>query len=1212
MKTCSTKEDSETDMKNIAVIGISGVYPGACDLNQLHENLITKADSICQVPESRRELLGLNKDITYQEIGFLEEIEYFDNNFFNISNKEAANMSPEQRISLELAVKAILDAGYSLTQFKGKNCGIFVASQDNDYYSMLAEKTGLAWIGSLKSMISGKIAYHLDLHGPNIVLDTGCSSVLVCVDDACRRLETGEIDYALVGGVTVYLKFGTKNTDGDLLGIEADNGRCKPFDENADGIGVGEGGGFLLLKRVADARKDSDNIYGVIRATAVNGDGARCNSITTPSIEGQKEAILRAWKEAGIQPSDITEIEAHGTGTKLGDPIEIESFTESYMEASKGQKQEPIYIGSIKGNIGHLNATAGMASMTKVLLGFGHRVIYPLCHFTKANPLIEFDQSPLKPARDLHSVDSAVKRLAGVNSFGLSGTNAHVIIENNIVTDVKETVQTEEQEVILKLSAKNMYSFEAYRRAISDYLKEQNVSLQQVAYTLNTGRDDYAYRKVVKGKNKEELIEALDKLAPVSEAKCRNTVLVLTQIGHQDVTKLPAELCLYQEVKRMGIPFSAVIVDAFGCSIVEHATEEYVAWNTIREQLKGEPALDERSVLQKLNEMAAKEVQDVIWIGDYKEEQSSAADIYYVKTAEDVKELAIILYEHGIQIDWTQFYDKKLQKVSAPTYYFEKHKHWGIMETRQDTKEESQSAKTDVLVVENIGETLKNIWMEVLDCEAEEVERNTDFFDLGGNSLIITSLVDEFERIFGIEVLVDEIYDYDSFEKQLNMVKERIKELKEEGNEPPVVEEHCENTSVKECRLLPMQQLILNSIRRHPEKSNWNLTLTFKMDGKLDVKKMNHAFCKVCENHELLRSRLEQRDGEDIFVIQDTIPLEMTVVNIEKASVQEAESEVQKKLKEDALKPVDVTGDQLVAVTIYEIQEEIHYLFFQISHLIADGWSLNIIFDELCTFYSGKVPVRLEEKRFADYVAYENAYLSQGEGKEQVKHWMQAVQKVEIQVFPKYEGTESVIEIEYLLLNQKIVDQLRNYAKARKVSLFQVVLLLYHLTVQDYLERDTSVIGVMTGNRNHMEYISTVGLFARTLLSTLSKKENDSVESLLLEVKKEAGKMLSQQICSIGSLIGVNKKETVEDFVDFLLTYQNFKNNDMVLDGIRFSSHMIREIEAICPMAIIFYESPEAMMGSVQYDPEYFKKQDVKKFIQMFHKNVKMLIQEEK
>lgn len=243
---------------NIAVIGISGVYPGAENLEQLHDNLLNRKDSIRKVPPSRRELLGLDPEFEYQEIGFLEEIENFDHGFFHISSKEADNMSPEQRIALEMAVKAVLDAGYSLKEFRGTNCGVFVSSQDNDYYSMLSEKSGLAWIGSLKSMLAGKISYHLDIHGPSMVIDTGCSSGLVCIDDACRRLENGEIDYALVGGITIYLKFGVKNTDGDLLGIEAGNGRCKPFDATADGIGVGEGGGFLLLKRLSDAEADLD------------------------------------------------------------------------------------------------------------------------------------------------------------------------------------------------------------------------------------------------------------------------------------------------------------------------------------------------------------------------------------------------------------------------------------------------------------------------------------------------------------------------------------------------------------------------------------------------------------------------------------------------------------------------------------------------------------------------------------------------------------------------------------------------------------------------------------------------------------------------------------------------------------------------------------------------------------------------------------------
>ncbi len=489
---------------NIAIIGMSGRYPGAENINELHKVLLEKEDHVKKVSDSRRKLLKLDEDAEYQEIGFIEDIECFDNEFFNISPKEAVNMSPEQRISLELAANAILDGGYSLAEMKGKNCGVFVASQDNDYYSMLSKKSGLSWIGSMKSIIPGRIAYTFDLHGPNVVLDTGCSSVLTGLDDACLRLNSGDIDYALVGGVTVYLQFGKKNTDGDLLGIEAGNGRCKPFDAKADGIGVGEGGGFILIKRKEDAIRDKDYIYATIKATALSGDGTRCTSMTTPGIEGQMEAIERAWKKSGLDINCLTELEAHGTGTRLGDPIEVESFEESYRKMNGGSGRE-VHLTSIKGNIGHLNANAGIAGIEKVILGFENNVCYPICGYESPNPFIDFDEGVLRPADKIINFDVSERRVAGINSFGLSGSNAHVIIENNI-DRFKE--KSPEKEMLIKLSAKSEESLREYIEDVKSYIEKNGVSKNLIG-TLNVGRDDYRYRSIVKGRTAQEFVEAL-------------------------------------------------------------------------------------------------------------------------------------------------------------------------------------------------------------------------------------------------------------------------------------------------------------------------------------------------------------------------------------------------------------------------------------------------------------------------------------------------------------------------------------------------------------------------------------------------------------------------------------------------------------------------------------------------------------------------------
>lgn len=1185
----------------IAVIGMSGVYPGAENIEQLHQNLLNGVDSIRKVPTSRRELLGLEPELEYQEIGFLEEIENFDHGFFHISAKEADNMSPEQRIAMEMAAKAVLDAGYSLKEFQGTNCGVFVASQDNDYYSMLSEKSGLAWIGSLKSMLAGKISYHLDIHGPNMVIDTGCSSGLVCIDDACRRLERGEIDCALVGGITIYLKFGTKNTEGDLLGIEAGNGRCKPFDAAADGIGVGEGGGFLLLKRLSDAEADLDHIYGVIRASAINGDGARCNSITTPSIEGQKEAILRAWKEGGIHPEEITEIEAHGTGTKLGDPIEVESFYESCQEYGLSSRREPIYLGSIKGNIGHLNATAAIASVTKVLLEFQNHVIYPLCHYTTPNPLIDFERGLLRPASQPVEVDSYAHRLVCTNSFGLSGTNAHIILENYKPMPEEEHLQKPDGEtkLMLKLSAKSEASFLEYAKELEHYISTHELT-QELIYTLNTGRDDYAYRGIVAGKKKEELLAQLREIRPVFKEEARKTVLVLKRIKDTQAVSwcrsleeaAPPEWTLYRDIKSLGIKSEALLVDSYGKRIADHREQE--PWGPMDEESQETSELSEEKIVNKLNAMCEQEELDVIWIGDYEGKYPCNAAIYPIRNEAERNQLIQDFYVNGKDICWKHYYRKKLSKVSAPAYCFEKHLHWGIMEKQQkdwfsveEKKDTISYEKKDMVTV------LKQIWVKVLECSEEEVGEETDFFDLGGNSLLITLLVEEIEKVFGVELFVEEIYDYGTITQQKEVIKER--QTKDKKGQ-------------REYELLSMQRLILNSIRKNPQKSDWNLTLTFKISGPLELERMQEAYVQVCRNHPILCCKLVSKEGRDYLQWNKDISPKVTIIRVEKENIQEAEQEVHAALKQEALTPVDCGGDCLAEMKLYHINEQTHYLLFKISHLIADGWSLNLIFDELCSYYAEKKIRHIENRDFSDYVSYEKTFLDSEAGHAQTAYWKNIEQKSHHLAVAKYEAPDSVISLEYILINVTVLNKLRQFAKEKRVSLFQVVLTLYHLTVQDFFGVKDSSIGVMVGNRNNMEYANTVGLFARALLSNVETEEGEAIEDTLQKVRKDSNRMLEQQMCSLGSLIESGKKETFEDFVDFLLTYQNFKNSDLDIEGLQFMAHMISESEAICPMTILFYDSPQAMVGTVQYHPQYFSRQDIKEFIKKFHENVQRFI----
>lgn len=1125
---------------NIAIIGLSGLYPQSETLEKFSDNLQNKRDLISKVDLKRRNLLNLNNNIDYQEVGFLKDIDLFDNHFFNISNKEAEKLSPEQRISLELACKAILDAGYSLKNFSGKKCGVFVCCSDNDYYTLLKEKDGLAWLGSLKSMLAGRISYQFNLQGPNIVFDTGCSSVLVCVDDACKRLERGEIDYALVGGITIYLKFGQKNTDGDLLGIEASNGRCKPFDDSADGIGVGEGGGFILLERREDALDSNNNIYGFIKTTYINGDGSRCSSMTTPSVEGQKDCIVRAWKEGNIDPRQITEIEAHGTGTKLGDPIETESLSESFREYGINNSEHVVHLTSVKGNTGHLNASSGMASITKILLGFKNNVLYPICNYNTPNKLIDFDSSPLKPVKDVIKFDCNKIRLAGINSFGLSGTNGHIVIQNNTVNKVYREINNVE---ILKLSGKSIKSVENYASDVYQYLSNNELT-EEFLYTMNTGRDDYNFCSIITGKNKEEFLKGLNELVIHNRGNCkRRSILFIKDEDSSSVEDLLDKL-------NINIDY---IVDHYSC-------EEELK-NQITE-LKKENSI---IVINKSRDIIHDFVDYNLW------------------NNEALKKFVGYCYCLGYDINWSSLYKSNMQKISVPSYGFDRISYWGkIINCKNKNIENEDVQNVKYNDIGDIKKTLKTIWIKVLECNEKDFKDDTDFFDLGGNSLLINMLVSEIKKVYQVEIPIEDIYEISTIDSQVDEIKSKLSK---------------EIDSTKCCKLLPMQQLMFNSIK-HRHDSRWDLLLSFKIIGKLNVEKLNKVFVKICDSHPILKCVIEESDKGCFFKFDDSLDTKVRVFETT------SEKEAKDLISEYCKKPVDIMKNTVPEFLIYRINEESSYLLFKISHIISDGWSLNLIFNEIVSLYENDSNDINEIKDFFDYSVEDESRLSTDLGYSLIESIKEKISWMDKRLEKRF-MTNDVNFYEFMMFDKEEKELITNLAKKNKTSLFNVILSIYHRTIQEYTGYKKSQISVMLGNREDSDFSNTVGLFARSLISNYQNLYADSIDDTIQRLKKSVAELHKGQFCSIGSCIGHEGKNTFEDFVDFQITYQNFRNSNMNSSELKFQPNMLPVSEPVCPMTIIFFESSSSILSTIQYDNNYFNKEEINKFINIFKKNLK-------
>lgn len=502
----------------IAIVGLACRVPGADDARQFWRNLANGHSAIREIPPQRWSNERFfhpdpaRLDKTYCRFGgFLDGIDRFDADFFNVSGKEAAQMDPQQRVFMEEAWHALEDAGYSRASLAGQRCGVFVGVGASDYLTRMNAagviKEAQSFWGNEASVLAARMSYFLNLRGPSIAINTACSSSLVALHVACQSIRSGESDMALAGGIFLYNApdYFIVTSNGQMISRD---GKCKTFDQGADGFGPGEGAGAVVLKPLEVALAEGDRIYGIVRGSAINQDG-KTNGITAPSGLAQTEVELAVYEGFGIDPDHITLVEAHGTGTKLGDPIEVQALSNAFRKFT--QRRHYCAIGSAKTNIGHAAAAAGIVGAIKVLLAFQHRKLPASINFERANEHIDFESSPFFVNTRLSDWEPADghARLAAVSSFGFSGTNAHAVLEEP--PEPAPSTLPRQRVVCVPLSGTSEAAVARRRADLVRWLSEEGggAALEDVAWNLQTRRDHLPVRLAYVAATREELLRLL-------------------------------------------------------------------------------------------------------------------------------------------------------------------------------------------------------------------------------------------------------------------------------------------------------------------------------------------------------------------------------------------------------------------------------------------------------------------------------------------------------------------------------------------------------------------------------------------------------------------------------------------------------------------------------------------------------------------------------
>ncbi len=518
VKDAPNKEEINPKNDAVAIVGMTCRFPGANSIEAFWDNLKSGKDSITEVPSQRwnieayysEEIDGDHMNTRWG--GFIEHVDKFDASFFGISSREAKRMDPQQRILLELTHELIESSGYAPSSLKNTKTGVFIGIMQNDYRDLLknSSKDIYSGTGAALSIAANRISYCFDFAGPSIAIDTACSSSLASIHMAAQSIRNGESTMAIAGGINLILapEPTIALSQASMMSVD---GRCKTFDDSANGYVRGEGCGLVLLKPFSKAMKDGDTILAVVKGSAMNQDG-RSNGLTAPNGRAQQDVIKSALRSAGLQPNQIAYVEAHGTGTALGDPIEVEALDAVY--GNERSSEQPLRIGAVKSNIGHLESAAGIAGLIKTVLCMNHGQIPGQIHFNKPNTLINWEKHNVQIPKKLLKWNSKERetKKAAVSSFGFGGANVHVILEDPGIQQkkVSDIAMPSHSYQLLTLSAKGEKAINDQCKSVREYLKRTpEKELKNVAYTSAVARDHHQERLAIVYHNHKNLLEQI-------------------------------------------------------------------------------------------------------------------------------------------------------------------------------------------------------------------------------------------------------------------------------------------------------------------------------------------------------------------------------------------------------------------------------------------------------------------------------------------------------------------------------------------------------------------------------------------------------------------------------------------------------------------------------------------------------------------------------
>lgn len=1126
-------------MKNkIAVIGYAARLPKANTIKEFRSYLEEGKDCVEHFSLERLEDIGFKKG-NYVRVSQLSDISKFDNEFFGVSMSDALMMDPAHRIMLETVYHCIENAAIPVSEMSNTNTAIFLGSSHAEYHELFKSYSPGLLAGNLPAIMAGRIARFYNLKGNAMMVDTACSSSLVAIHQAVNELLLNECDMAFAGGAKLNL-FPTLKSHGHTMEIFSDDDKTYSFSDTATGTGSAEAAGVILLKRYDEAIRDNNPIHAVILATAVNQDANSSVNLLSPSAEAQAEVLVRAWEKAGINPLNISYIEGHGTGTKIGDPIEVEGLNNAFQKYT--DQKSFCALSSIKSNIGHADSAAGICGVLKGIISIKSKKLFPIANFNKPNPLADFENSPVYPIKKIKewTTQDNVSRLLGVSAFSLSGTNCHVLLED-VVNDLP--VQTySEKTALFCLSAKSDISLKNNINQFLSYVNDLSLDeIHAASYTYNTGKDHYKYRvsflysedvfKPIESKIKTsniilciggksipdpDFLAELGEMIPTFKAFLNEcNVNNNEKIAESDFMMFSYYYALTGTLKEMGVVMRSIM----GVGIGKYISKVLLNEMSVKEALNiiaenpNEISTDFSEKLTGFINKLPSEKYGFIDIGGDQlftktiKNSSTRANFecYDINKFECSEVLTLIgkTYLWGGIIDFKKMYRSALPLQEVPEYAFVAKKIWPKVEQMALAPEIADESS-----IVSPHDKLREIWTEILGIT--DFKNSDDFFDLGGYSLHGTQMVNRIKTEFGVVIDFEDLYDYSTVDQLIPYLSTLDKVENAEESKEDTSEEYKNLLSSNQLRLWLMQQ-------RHNISASLNIPAAFVFKNDMQIDVLKKAIQLVLDQHESLRTSFVYEEGIPQAVINENV-----IAKIQRISLDNVEDEqlyVLNEFNKIVTEPFELHEKSLFRVGLAEGRSNRLYVVFVIHHIVADAWSMHILFDEISKAYfhllngTEKPSPKLQFRHFV-----EKEYNDKKDSKFQAKlknYWFDYLDGVEGLLNFNISKTNSDNIFEGSDMVQKIggkqFTQFKEFSKQSKLSEFTLIMVAMFIAAFRKYKQNQICLGYPASIRNDERWESLIGYLVNMLVVRVDNLDKLSIEELLEIVRVDVRTGLSHK-----------------------------------------------------------------------------------------------------